>query len=340
MKAIEFRSVSKTYPHAAKPAVHNVSLGIESGQIIVILGPSGCGKTTLLKMVNRLYEPTTGQILINGQEIHEIPVNQLRRSIGYVIQQGGLFPHMTVEDNINVVPGMLGWSKERIRERTEFLLEMVGMDPAVFLKRFPMQLSGGQQQRVGLARAMAADPAFLLMDEPFGAVDAINRGHLQDELLRIQHRMRKTILFVTHDAEEAFRLADMIIVMREGEVVQYGTSQEIIFHPQNETVDGLIGGRDVIRQLHTIKAGSVMEPVNGRRGVAGLRLIRLQDDLKTAMAVLLESGANSLGVVDENEEIVGVISWGLIRKIGYDVEHAVDASSLRIEEVVNTKQAL
>jgi ABC-type proline/glycine betaine transport system ATPase subunit len=152
--------------------------------------------------------------------------------------------------------------------------------------------------------------------------------------------MRKTILFVTHDAEEAFRLADMIIVMREGEVVQYGTSQEIIIHPQNETVDGLIGGRDVIRQLHTIKAGSVMEPVNGRRGVAGLRLIRLQDDLKTAMAVLLESGANSLGVVDENEEIVGVISWGLIRKIGYDVEHAVDASSLRIEEVVNTKQAL
>ena len=327
MKAIEFRNVTKNYPHAAQPAVRDVSLEIASGQIVVILGPSGCGKTTLLKMVNRLHEPTAGQILINGRGIYEIPVNQLRRGMGYVIQQGGLFPHMTVEENIAVVPRMLGWSRKRIRERTEFLLEMVGLGPAVFLNRFPMQLSGGQQQRVGLVRAMAGDPAFLLMDEPFGAVDAINRGHLQEELLKIQHRLRKTILFVTHDVEEAFHLADLIIVMKDGEVVQYDTPPNIIIHPQNETVEGLIGGRDIIRQLHTIKAGSVMEPVNGLRSVADLRLIHIQDDLKTAMAVLLESGANSLGVMDEKEEIVGGISWELIRKIGHGIRHTDDMST-------------
>lgn len=327
VKAIVMHGITKIYPTAVKPAVYNVNLEIDSGQCIVILGPSGCGKTTLLKMINRILEPTEGSIFINGREIHEIPADRLRRGMGYVIQQGGLFPHMTVAENIAVVPRMLGWSHEQIRERTNFMLEMVSLDPAAFLRQFPRQLSGGQQQRVGLARAMAADPAFLLMDEPFGAVDAITRGHLQEELLEIQHRLHKTILFVTHDAEEAFRLADLMIVMKDGELVQYDTPPNIIIHPQNETVEGLIGGRDIIRQLHTIKAVNVMEPVNGLRSVAGLKLIHLQDDLKIAMSSLLESGANSLGVIDEQVEIVGCISWDLIRKIGHGIQGAVDETT-------------
>ncbi len=328
MQAISMQGVTKIYPHGRQPAVYDVSLEIDSGQLVVVLGPSGCGKTTLLKMVNRLLEPSRGNISINGREIHEIPADQLRRGMGYVIQQGGLFPHMTVAENIAVVPRMLGWSQELIRERTDLLLEMVGLEPAGFRKRFPRQLSGGQQQRVGLARAMAADPSFLLMDEPFGAVDAITRGHLQQELLNIQRRLHKTILFVTHDVEEAFLLADLIIVMKDGEVVQFDTPPNIIIHPRNETVEGLIGGRDIIRQLHTIKVGSVMEPVDGLRSVAGLRLIHIQDDLKTAMALLLESGTNSLGVVNEHEEIVGGISWDLIRKIGHGIRQSADVGQL------------
>ncbi len=212
---IDLAEVTKRFPNEEHPAVDHVSFQVEPGSLIVLLGPSGCGKTTLLKMINRLYEPTSGQIHIGGTEIHDLPATELRRRIGYVIQQVGLFPHMTIEQNIAVVPRLEGWDRQRIDERINNLLETVGL-PRAYRQRYPRQLSGGEQQRVGLARALAADPAILLMDEPFAAIDAITRASLQEELLRIQQKVHKTILFVTHDVEEALRLADKILVMRAG----------------------------------------------------------------------------------------------------------------------------
>jgi osmoprotectant transport system ATP-binding protein len=221
--AIAFEHVSKVFPGAARPAVNDVSLTVEPGEFVVLLGPSGCGKTTLLKLVNRLYEPTSGQIVIDGEPSAALPAPQLRRRIGYVIQQAGLFPHYRVWENVATVPRLLGWDKRRIAARVDDLLGLVGLPPAEYRMRYPAQLSGGEQQRVGLARALAADPTMVLMDEPFGALDAITRTRLQDEVRRIHRQLRQTTLFVTHDIEEAVRLADRIVVMRAGQVVQYDT---------------------------------------------------------------------------------------------------------------------
>lgn len=317
MNGIVFKNVSKIYPKSSQPAVRDVSLELPAGKITVILGPSGCGKTTLLKMVNLLCEPTHGQIFINGKDVHEFKVTQLRRSIGYVIQQSGLFPHMTVEENIAVVPGLLGWDKKRIRERTDFLLEMVNLKPDQYRKRFPRQLSGGQQQRVGLARAMAADPDILLMDEPFGAIDAITRTRLQEELLKIQKQLHKTILFVTHDVEEALRLADVIVIMRDGEVVQYGTPLEIIASPANDMVSELVGSHDIIRYLNAIKVDAVMKPGSAPvTDAVGVRFLHYKDDLKTAVSLMLRTGSDTLAVVDDGQRVIGNIDWERIREIG------------------------
>src|SRR5215211_1416164 len=221
--AIVFEHVTRRFPGATLPAVDDVSLEVEPGNFVVLFGPSGCGKTTLLKMVNRLYEHDAGRILVEGREARSFKVTDLRRRIGYVIQSTGLFPHMTVAKNIATVPEMLHWDKKRISRRVDDLLELVGLTPSEYCERYPAQLSGGEQQRVGLARAMAADPSIMLMDEPFAAIDNITRRRLQDELLDIQGKIRKTILFVTHDVEEALRLADEIAVMNEGRVLQYDT---------------------------------------------------------------------------------------------------------------------
>lgn len=240
MKAIEMTNVTKRFPDASAAAVDGVSLRIEEGEFITILGTSGCGKTTLLKMVNRLYEPTSGTISLFGEDISTIDKIVVRRRIGYVIQQVGLFPHMTISNNIATVPKLLKWDKSAIEHRVEELLDVVGLDPREFKTRYPSQLSGGQQQRVGLARALAVDPKIMLLDEPFGAIDAITRANLQDELLRLQRGLSKTFLFVTHDINEAFKLGDRVIVMSKGKVRQFDTPRNIALHPADEFTASLI----------------------------------------------------------------------------------------------------
>jgi osmoprotectant transport system ATP-binding protein len=238
--AIEFQNVTKTFRGAGYHAANCVSFVIDEGEFITILGSSGCGKTTLLKMVNRLYEPDSGKIMLFGADISSIDVVKVRRRIGYVIQQIGLFPHFTVGENIAVVPNLLKWEKEKTDARVEELMEMIGLKPEEYKNRYPVQLSGGQQQRVGLARALAADPKILLMDEPFGAIDSIARIKLQDELLALHQRMKKTILFVTHDIEEALKMGSRVMVMNEGKIVQFDTPERIIRHPRDEFVRSLV----------------------------------------------------------------------------------------------------
>ena len=238
--AIEFKNVSKTFPSAGYPAVKDVSLTVNEGEFVTILGSSGCGKTTLLKMVNRLYEPDTGSIILFGEDISTVDVVKVRRRIGYVIQQIGLFPHNTVCDNIATVPKLLKWDKAKIDTRVDELLTLDGLEPKEFRIRYPSQLSGGQQQRVGLARALAVDPKIMLMDEPFGAVDSITREKLQDELVRLHKETGKTFLFVTHDMEEAFKLGDRVIIMNEGTIRQFDTPEAIIRRPADPFVQSLV----------------------------------------------------------------------------------------------------
>jgi osmoprotectant transport system ATP-binding protein len=255
---IELRKVTKAFPGGGDPAVKELDLDIPAGEIVVLLGPSGCGKTTTMRMINRLIEPTAGDILIGGQNSRDIDPDRLRRHIGYVIQQAGLFPHMTVAANIAQVPKMLGWDKRRIAERVDELLTLVGLEPGIFRDSYPRRLSGGQQQRVGVARALAADPPVLLMDEPFGALDPINREHLQDELLGLQDDLAKTIVFVTHDVDEALKIGDHIAVMqRPGHVVQYATPGEILTNPASDYVEQFLGGGSSMRLLRLTKVGDI-----------------------------------------------------------------------------------
>jgi len=237
---IEFEKVSKVYPGGVT-AVRDFTLTIKKGELVCLIGPSGCGKTTTMKMVNRLIEPTSGRILVDGQDVGRVDPVALRRRIGYVIQQIGLFPHMTIAENIAVVPRLLGWQRERIDRRVDELLRLVDMDPASYRDRYPRELSGGQQQRVGVLRALAAEPDIILMDEPFGALDPITRESLQDELKELQQRLHKTILFVTHDMDEALKLADRIVVMRAGEIVQVGTPEELLRSPADDFVAAFVG---------------------------------------------------------------------------------------------------
>ena len=238
--AIVFEAVSKRFGKTGSPAVDNISLSIGEGEFITILGSSGCGKTTLLKMVNRLHEPDSGSIHLFGENTRDVDVIKVRRRIGYVIQQVGLFPHMTVAKNVAIVPELMKWDRQRTLARVGELLSLVGLDPEVFGARYPRQLSGGQQQRVGLARALAIDPKIMLLDEPFGAVDAITRGNLQNELLRLHNGLKKTFLLVTHDIAEAFTLGDRVVVMNEGRVCQFDTPEAIIDKPADDFVASLI----------------------------------------------------------------------------------------------------
>jgi osmoprotectant transport system ATP-binding protein len=247
---IELVDLTKRYPGQKDAAVDQISMHIPAGEIVVLVGPSGCGKTTTMKMINRLIEPTEGKILLDGDNAIERDVDDLRRHIGYVIQAGGLFPHMTVTDNVGLVPGLLGWDKQRTTARVDEMLDLVGLDPSAFRSRYPRELSGGQQQRVGVARALAADPPVLLMDEPFGAVDPITRSRLQDELIRLQDELGKTIVFVTHDFDEAVKLGDRIAVLAQGSrIVQYDTPAEILTNPADQYVSDFVGAGAALKQL-------------------------------------------------------------------------------------------
>jgi osmoprotectant transport system ATP-binding protein len=296
---IEFKEVSKTYPGTDTSVVNDLSFEIPEGEVCVLVGPSGCGKTTTMRMVNRLIEPTDGEILIDGEPNTSMSGTQLRRKIGYAIQQIGLFPHRTIAENIATVPGLLNWDKGRIRARVDDLLELVGLDPNDYRERYPAELSGGQQQRVGVARAMAADPPIMLMDEPFGAVDPITRERLQDEFLRIQQDIKKTIVFVTHDIDEAIKMGDKIAILKQGGVLaQYDTPENILSNPNSEFVSSFVGADRVLKRLSLTRVEDMeLEPANGEAD--GLPRISGHLTVRDALSELLGSGRSS-AVVEEN----------------------------------------
>lgn len=294
-------------------------MDIQPGEFVVLLGPSGCGKTTLLKMINRIYEPTSGSIEIDGVNVLSRRPSELRRQIGYVIQQTGLFPHMTIAANIAVVPDLLGWNKTEIQTRTHDLLELVGLPPIDYASRYPSQLSGGEQQRVGLARAVAVQPPTMLMDEPFGALDAITRRRLQGELLRIHKAISQTVVFVTHDIEEALRLADKIAVMRNGKIEQFDTPLKIMQSPANEFVSNLVGADDVLRRFSLITAGDAMEAIP--TVVDDVPSVSRETWLRDVLGLMAESGASYLVVTDsESGEPVGILSFKSIQRAAAPVK--------------------
>ena len=255
--SVTFDSVTKRYQGQDTPAVHDLSLEVEAGQICVLVGPSGCGKTTAMRMVNRTVEITEGDILVGGTSVREREPARLRRETGYVIQQIGLFPHRTIAENIATVPGLVGWEKERAHRRVDELLQLIGLDPET-ADRYPSQLSGGQQQRVGVARALAADPPLMLMDEPFGAIDPINRERLQNEFLRLQAELHKTVLFVTHDIDEAIKMGDRIAVLKQGGVLaQYATPAELLMAPADDFVEDFVGADRALKRLALLRVRDV-----------------------------------------------------------------------------------
>jgi osmoprotectant transport system ATP-binding protein len=289
---LEFRNVSKQYAGQSEPAIEDLSLTVSAGEICVLVGPSGCGKTTAMRLVNRLIEPSGGDILIDGVSVTDRSPAELRRHIGYAIQQIGLFPHTTVAENIGTVPRLLGWEREKIKARVDELLELVSLDPAETRDRFPGQLSGGQRQRVGVARALAADPPLLLMDEPFGAVDPINRERLQNEFLRLQGQIRKTIVFVTHDIDEAIKMGDRIAVLKKGgKLAQYAEPGDLLAFPKDKFVEDFVGADRALKRLAlqrvrdidlwtvpTLRAGESTSEVAGKQADADIDIPLLVDE--------------------------------------------------------------
>ncbi len=309
---IVFRNVTKRYAGRTEPAVRDLSLDVPAGEICVLIGPSGSGKTTAMKMVNRLISITEGDITIDGRSVKQLDVTELRRGIGYVIQQIGLFPHMSVEDNVATVPRLLGWDKRRTRERVRELLGLVGLDPDD-AKRYPSQLSGGQRQRIGVARAMAADPPIMLMDEPFGAIDPITRERLQNDFLRLHRRIRKTVIFVTHDIDEAIKMGDRIAILRPGGVLaQYDTPDEILTNPADEFVASFVGSDRGLKRLSLRTLADIpLEPVDGEPGPS----IGEKTTLRDALSVLLTNESSCLVVVGEDGSPRGLCTVALISRL-------------------------
>ncbi|HBQ76442.1 proline/glycine betaine ABC transporter ATP-binding protein [Exiguobacterium sp. Leaf187] len=313
---IEFKNVGKQFKDNV--VLKGLSLEIQKGELVVFIGPSGCGKTTSLKMINRLIEPSSGTILVNGKDIMKTDTIELRRHMGYVIQQTGLFPHMTVRENIQLIAGLEGKNHDEMDQRTEQLLTMVGLDPKQFIDRYPSELSGGQQQRVGFARALMNDPDVILMDEPFSALDPVTRNDLQEELFNLQEEVKKTIVFVTHDMDEAIKLADRICIMRDGEIVQFDTPEEILRHPKDEYVESFIGKNKIWSSPEFIKAEDIMieDPVS----ISGKRT------LLQGIEIMRGRKVDSLLITDRDRVLQGLIKLKNIQTI--------PDKSQRIEEVM------
>jgi osmoprotectant transport system ATP-binding protein len=279
---------------------------LPEGEICTVVGPSGCGKTTAMKMINRLIPLTSGKIYIDGQNVNRLDTIELRRNIGYVIQNIGLFPNMTIAENIAVVPKMKGWDKDRITERAESLLELINLPPEEFMDRYPRELSGGQQQRIGVARAMATDPPIMLMDEPFGAIDPINREHLQNEFLRIQEKVKKTIVFVTHDIDEAIKMGDKICLLKAGKLVQFDAPETMLTEPANDFVSDFLGGDRTLKRLNLLKLEAAMRP--------DPPVIMEEESPEKAKAMLTELKVDNLIVVDAEKRLLGYVNHEALEK--------------------------
>jgi osmoprotectant transport system ATP-binding protein len=303
---IRLERVTKLFPGASTPAVDQVSMEVPEGEICILLGPSGCGKTTTLKMVNRLIELTSGDIFIGDKNTADYDPVELRRTLGYVIQQIGLFPNKTIEDNICIVPDILGWDRKKSRARATELLALVALDPGVFLKRYPKELSGGQQQRIGVLRAIAADPPVLLMDEPFGAIDPINRAVIQDEFLKMQAALKKTIMFVSHDIDEAVKMGDRIAIFRDGRLVQYDTPDNILAHPADSFVSDFVGSDRTLKRLQLLKVSDAMLP--------DPPVVHAEDTVKTAAALMEEHGHTAVVVVGPRGRVRGYVDLATARE--------------------------
>jgi len=358
---IKLDRVSKVYPDGTR-AVNEVSLEVEKGELCILLGPSGCGKTTTMRMINRLIPISEGNIYIDGTKNTEMNEDELRRDIGYAIQDIGLFPHMTVAENIETVPALKGWPKSQRRKRAEELLELMGMPQGEFINKFPSELSGGQRQRVGVARALGADPPILLMDEPFGAIDPITRVRLQGEFLKIQQVLKKTIMFVTHDIYEAIKMGDKIALMNEGWLVQYATPAELLYRPENHFVESFVGTDRALKGLQLLRVKEIMnaptatleldeeaeaararmerqsvdwlavvdrdgkflggvnrEVLEGKRMVKDIIMdppttIMVDAVLNEAISLMLSSGLDNMAVVDGNNKLLGVLTFGAVRE--------------------------
>ncbi|MDI6893538.1 MAG: betaine/proline/choline family ABC transporter ATP-binding protein [Bacillota bacterium] len=329
---IRLEGVTKVYPGQGRPAVDELDLEVGAGQVCVLVGPSGCGKTTTLKMINRLIEPSGGRILIDDRDVTQVDPVALRRTIGYVIQEIGLFPHMTVAENVAVVPRLLRWSPPRIRDRTAELLELVGLAPDEFSAKYPRQLSGGQKQRVGVARALAADPPLLLMDEPFGAIDPITRERLQNEFLDIQGKLHKTVVFVTHDINEGLKVGDTIAVMREGRLVQHTGPRDLLACPADEFVADFVGADRALKRLHLIRVGEVMEADPGA--------LSLASGCGEAVERLRRAGRSWAYVVDDGGRLAGYASDADLERGATTVREVVRRVSTTVYPAATVADAL
>ena len=309
---IRLEQVSKVF--GPLTAVDRVDMEVPEGAVCVLLGPSGCGKTTTMRMINHLIEPSSGRILVAGKDTAKVDPVELRRSIGYVIQQIGLFPNMTVEDNICVVPDLLGWPRAKARARAAELLSLVNLDPGIFLKRYPKQLSGGQQQRVGVVRALAADPPVLLMDEPFGAIDPINREVIQDEFMKLQAELRKTVVFVSHDIDEAVKMASRIAIFRDGRLIQYDTPDAILARPADSFVADFVGSDRTLKRLRLVRVSEAMNK--------DAPAVKGDDTVETAVGLMQEHDLAAIVVVGPQGRARGVLRLDAARGAGGTVaEH-------------------
>lgn len=327
MTLIEFKSVVKKY--RTKTIINPLSLKIEAGQLVVFIGPSGCGKTTLLKMINKLVQPTSGKIFVNGTDISTMNPIELRRNIGYVIQNTGLFPHMSIKENLELIPKLKGEDPDSIEKKTKELLEMVGLDPTEYLNRFPKELSGGQQQRVGVARAFSTNSDIILMDEPFSALDPVTRGSLQDELFQMQKELNKTIVFVTHDMDEAIKIADKICILKDGDILQYDTPENILKNPANDFVEGFIGKRRVWNNPELLLAEDIMIP-------QPVKITAMRNVLQ-AIEIMKDNKVDSLMVTDKHNVLKGLVTLKSIQLLNRNtpIEMIMEQNVLSVSQDAN-----